>query len=37
VPGQPSTMGVALGPDPNDPLNHPAPGLGVDDTPDVPH
>jgi cell wall-associated NlpC family hydrolase len=37
VPGQPSTMGAALGPDPNDPLNHPAPGLGVDDTPDVPH
>jgi hypothetical protein len=38
VPGQPGTMGAALGPDPNDPLNPGTPGLGLDDlTPDAPH
>jgi hypothetical protein len=38
VPGQSGTMGVALGPDPNDPLDHPGAGFGMDDpTPDAPH
>jgi cell wall-associated NlpC family hydrolase len=38
VPGQPGTMGAALGPDPNDPLNPGTPGLGLDDlTPEAPH